>query len=474
MLRKTVILITLVLLLMQAVSASFDVKISDADSIYANETATYRVVVNNTGSSAETIKLNFKPDRRWSYETTPLTYLSPFTISPGEIVIFDLLIFPNSPLFSSGTYAITFPFVSQTTGNIEEIDVILHVRNPDALSDYVPALSFVLDALEDIDPRNTAKVKLEIRNRNPLNITEMVVDLSSTLYKNTQIVPIEPLGSTNVVFEIHYNQQQEPMNDLLIITVAVGDRVFAPIRKEVRIIAYKDVVEYNKATKSFFFKTETITEYTNKGNVNTTEEIKIPTNSFKQWFTTTEPAGEVMVIDGLLYYVTHLTIPIGETVALRYTLSYRPLVLLLLLLLISIGAYYYFRSPVMIMKETVTQYVDKDGRMKIKVLIHLKNRSMKLVENIDVRDTIPAVAEIEKHFEIGTVKPTKILKHAKAGTMLIWNIHHLEAYEERIITYRVQSTYAIVGNFTLPSTCVKFKGNKNICAVRSNKPRMRT
>ena len=58
------------------------------------------------------------------------------------------------------------------------------------------------------------------------------------------------------------------------------------------------------------------------------------------------------------------------------------------------------------------------------------------------------------------MKPEQILKHDKAGTILQWHIPHLEAYEERIITYKVSSMYQIVGNFQLPSAVVQFKGRK--------------
>jgi hypothetical protein len=75
-------------------------------------------------------------------------------------------------------------------------------------------------------------------------------------------------------------------------------------------------------------------------------------------------------------------------------------------------------------------------------------------------DKIPAIAEIDKHFEVGTVKPENVMKHEKAGTILQWHISHFEAYEERIITYKVHSMYQIVGDYTLPSALLKFKNKK--------------
>jgi hypothetical protein len=469
--KRTTILLLLTLFLMPTLSA-FEVTVDEADSIYATEVARYHVTLLNTARADDTIEIDFDLDQKWSYETDPLTYLSLFTVPGKEQVEFDILVDPTSSFLSSGKYAVPLSFISHLDGDVIEVEVIMHIKNPDALTDYVPALSFVLDAQENIDPRNPAKVKLEIRNRNPLNITEMVVELTSDLYEDTKIVPIEPLGSTTVVFEVNYDRQQEPVDDLMELAVTVGDTQFSPIRKEISILGYEDVVAYQEPSFGWFFREKTVTEYTNHGNVEALEEIKTQVSMFSRWFTSTSPAGNVVDDNGLLYYVTTISIPINETVVVTQTVSYFRLLLLLLLVAAIVGLYYKFRSPILVEKETVTLHVDDEGRTKIKVLIHLKNRSMKLVDDVEIKDRIPAVAEIEKHFEMGTVKPTKILKHQKVGTMLVWNIHHLEAYEERIITYKVKSMYAIVGGLKLPSTHVKFKNGDGFRKVDSNKAKV--
>jgi len=469
---KFLVLFTLLLTIIALSVSAFEVKMSDADGIYANESATYRVVLTNDGYVDETININFELDQRWSFETSPQIYLSQFVVQNGESVVFDIVITPTSSYISSGKYAITIPFISDR-GEIVEEDVILQIKNPNALTDYLPSLNFLLDAQEGVDPRQTSKVKLEIRNRNPLDIPEMEIALTSSLYNETKTVPIEPLGSTTVVFEINYDTQQKPTDDTIVLTVTVGDKIFSPIKKDIEIIAYSDIVEYKKPAKSFFFKTTTTTEYTNKGNAEVTKQISYPTSTFAQFFTSTEPDGKIVDDDGLLYYVTSVYLPVDEPTEVVYVVNYRPIVVFILLIIIGVGAYFVFRSPVIVSKETVVLHVDKEGCMKIKVLVHIKNRSMKLIDDVEIIDKIPAVAEIEKQFEIGTMKPEKVLKHEKAGTMLVWKIHHLEAYEERIITYKVKSTYSIVGDFKLPSVTVKFRNKKNdILRVSSNKAKV--
>lgn len=463
------VILQIVLFLAIALSVSgFDVSVVSSDvAIYPNETAIYSFTVTNTKGADEKIELVLGVDPKWSFETNPQSYLSSFTVPADEAVSFDLLVTLTSSYLSSGKYALAIPMKSDTEE--KSVDILLQIKNPNALSGYLPSLNFLLDAQEKVDPRQTSRVKLEIRNRNVLNISTMEIILTSGLYNETKITNVDPLGTTIVVFEMKYDPQQQPTEDLLELTVVVGDTVFTPIRKEIEIISYEDIEETQYPTKSFFFKTTETTEYVNKGNAPVTKELKYPVTMWTQFFTSTEPVGEIVEEEGLLYYKTSVSFPVNEAVVVTYSISYRTLIWLLLLMLLSIGCYYYFRSPVVMKKEIVTLHVDKDGRTKIKVLLHLKNRTLHLVDDVEVTDKIPAVAEIEKHFELGTMKPEKILKHEKQGTVLFWKIPHLEAYEERIITYKVLSMYQIIGDFVLPATIVRFKNKKQqLVTVRSN------
>lgn len=428
-------------------------------SIYPNETAVYQFVVSTEGRSTEKAELLLTLDTKWSFETNPLSYLSGFTVSGLEETTFDLIITPSSPYISSGKYAIQIPIRSET-GEEEVADLILHIKNPDALTGYLPSLNFLLDAQEQVDPRQTQKVKLEIENKNPLGVGELTVQLTSDLYNETKTTTVGPLGTATVLFEINYDAQQPPTEDLLTIGVYMGEKAFTPIRKEIEIISFAEIVEIQYPTKSFLFKTTQTTEYTNKGNSDVVKELTFATSSFEQYFTGGEPDGEVVEKQGLLYYQVNVTLPVDIPVLVTYTVNYRPILYALILLAGAVWLYYLLRSPIVIKKEVITLHTNKDGQTKLKILLHIKNRSMKLIDDVEVMDKIPAVAEIEKHFELGTMKPEKILKHEKAGTVLQWHIPHVEAYEERIITYKVNSMYQIVGDYMLPAAVVRFKGKK--------------
>ena len=452
---RSVVVCFVFLLLLTSVYG-FDIQTSETASIYANETAEYTFTVTSDKHADYEILLGLDP--KWSFETEPMSYLSGFTAEEDESISFTLRIIPISPLITSGKYILSVPI--RTADEEEVADIILNIKNPHALTGYLPSLNFMLDAQERVDPRQTERIKLEILNRNPLDIPEMQVILTSALYNETKTTSIEPLESTTVVFDVIYDTHQKPVNDTLVITVVVGDKIFTPIRKQIEIIPYADIVELQYPEKSFFFKSTQTTEYTNNGNADIVKEIKYPVTCFRRYFVSGNYEGEIVEEQGLLYYTMNVLLPTQVPVTVECYVSYRSLIYLLLLIVLGVGAYYYFRNPLMIKKEVVTLHVSKEGHTKLKVLLHVKNRSMGIVDDVEIIDKIPAIAEIDKHFEVGTVKPEKVMKHEKAGTILQWHISHFEAYEERIITYKVHSMYQIVGDYTLPSALLKFKNKK--------------
>ncbi len=463
--RRVVVLFVFFIFL-SAVQA-FEIDTTEVASIYANETATYTVLVKNTDNTPLNLDIVLGLDSKWSFETTPLSYLSGFTVQAFENITFDLHVIPISSITPSGKYLLNVPIRSESEEQVA--DLIIYIKNPHALTDYLPSLNFVLDAQEQIDPRQTQRVKLDILNRNPLKISDMQVVLTSALYNETKNTRIDPLGFTTVEFDISYDPKQQPGDDTLVLTVIVGDKTFTPLKKAVEIIAYSDIIEVQYPTKSFFFKTTQKTEYTNNVNSDLVKEITFPTTRFQQYFVSANFDGEIIEEQGLLYYKTQVLLPVDVPITVQYYVSYRSFVYLLLLLALGVGGYYYFRSPLTIKKEVVTLNIAKDGKTKLKVLIHVKNRGMRMVDDVEIFDKIPAVAEIDKHFEVGTVKPEKIMKHDKAGTILQWHISHFEVYEERIITYKVNSMYQIVGDFTLPSAHLKFRNKRQqLIKMRSN------
>ena len=159
-----------------------------------------------------------------------------------------------------------------------------------------------------------------------------------------------------------------------------------------------------------------------------------------------------------------------EEYKLIVTKNYRPAIYLTLTMIIIAMMYFIYRSPITLKKEGIVIGSPKEGISELKILVHIRNRSSELIDDLMLSDLVPALSTLVKEKQIGSLSPSKILKHQKKGTLIRWKIEVLEPFEERIITYRVKTKMAIVGGLNLPSAKVKFKSNKGTDRIlKSNK-----
>jgi hypothetical protein len=75
---------------------------------------------------------------------------------------------------------------------------------------------------------------------------------------------------------------------------------------------------------------------------------------------------------------------------------------------------------------------------------------------VNIIDKVPHIAEVLKDFEMGTLHPTKVLKHAKKGTLIKWEVKELDKFEERVLAYKIKSRLSVLGEFKLPVAVAKF------------------
>ena len=107
------------------------------------------------------------------------------------------------------------------------------------------------------------------------------------------------------------------------------------------------------------------------------------------------------------------------------------------------------------------------------MLIHIKNRTNKMFNDLIILDRIPKITEIGRGFEIGTVKPTKVMYHPAKGTIAKWEITSIDSFEERVIGYKLQTTMNIIGGLTLPLAILKYRAaNGHEKAASSNRIRV--
>jgi 3-deoxy-D-arabino-heptulosonate 7-phosphate (DAHP) synthase len=127
-----------------------------------------------------------------------------------------------------------------------------------------------------------------------------------------------------------------------------------------------------------------------------------------------------------------------------------------------------FRSPVTARKTAANISLKEGGVSELKIVLNVSNRSNNKLRNIEVIDRIPNIADLEKGLTIGTLHPTKILKHERKGTIIKWVIDNLDAGDERVISYKIKSHLSILGEFSLTPTIVKFNFKGKEIITHSN------
>ena len=120
-------------------------------------------------------------------------------------------------------------------------------------------------------------------------------------------------------------------------------------------------------------------------------------------------------------------------------------------------SYFLFRTQVVLKKSARILSTKEGGISELKVIIHARNRSSKKVRNVRIIDLIPSLAELVKHFDVGTLEPYKVVLHDAKGTIVKWKIDELEPGEERLIYYKVKNKLSVLSGISLPAVVAKFE-----------------
>ncbi len=426
------------------------------DEITVGETAVFKLIVTNDMEEEDFLRPLFGPDPSWSIITKPVFHMAGIRLAPGETKETLLYITPDESVDYGRKYTYNFRLESALDEAQGFLGADIFLRSPHGPGEYVPTVEIDADVDSGIDPRKPGTITISLRNFNPLNITELIIDIETTVDRaNDQRITTSLSGLKKKTIEASfgYDSVQPPAVDRITIRASVPARnaSFEQKVKEVQILAYNNIIT-NRTEIPGFLKRKVVLDFFNDGNVPDEITHSVRTSLFSQIFTSSEPAHKVATRDGYRYLVWAFDVGVQEAKTITYTINYRPLFVLVLVFLCVLLLYYALRSPIVIRKQAILM---KDDR--VKVMLHLKNRSSRPVEHVNIMDKIPQIVQVSKEFPVGTMQPTKLIRHEKRGTIAKWTVPSLEAYEERIITYFLESRLKVVGSIRLPGTMVKYK-----------------
>ena len=462
--NRLIILLTIALMASAVVYAvsPFDVYLKDvANNVFPDETAIFTLTLTNNLEIEDTYRF-YLEGLSWNLQTDPLSdYLSGVTIPAHNMHEVNLKLKPIGAL-DYGTYQLELKVDSQASKNSKSVFLIINLRNPHPpIKEYFAVVSKIVEIPAVIDPRDTVPIGINLENLNPKNITNLEVQLSSKLINEQATSSLAPLEKKKITFQVKLDPLTPPQQDVLVLTLLVDGRVLQPIIKEpFEIMEYSEIVKEIQPPEKGFLSAKQTLKFTNNGNVEKIYMHEQKVGFFEDLFTSSDPRAYKIKKDDATYLAWDLQLAPEQTQSVTVTTSYVPLFILVIIVILAIIAYYIFRSPITVTKEASILATKEGGISNLKVILHVKNRSNQVMDNVAIVDRVPNISEIEKEPELGSIKPTQILQSGREGTVVKWEIGSLEKLEERIITYRIKSKLTIIGGINLPSATVKFTDNR--------------
>ncbi len=466
--KKTLLLVFVALLCLSFVSAvdfTLDA-VPINNNINIDEKASFNFSITNNLNTEETFRiysLNY-PD--WDIQTDPISNPIMVTVSAGSARSIKLLVDPLH-IRDVGFYEVEINTKMKSTGQVMKIPVEVAIKSTGMMiGGYMPTVLVNLKMPKKIDPREEIPIQLVLDNQNILNLSDITIRIESKNINKEIKSSIDPKESKIIEIKEKIDSLTKPQKDALSVALLFKDRVISgPIVQPIDIIEYADAKTLNvikkflKTERNYLFKTN---------NADYEELIKIETSFLKNFVTSTKPKSNIIKEDNKRYFSWSPNLNSNNEMGIRITENYRPLIFIIFLIIIAIFAYYGYRGPLVLRKIASSIKRKEGGLSELKLVLNVKNRSKDPLKDIEVIDTIPNIANLEKELFIGTLQPYQVLRHEKKGTILKWRIDDLGVGEERVITYRIKSSLPILGSFSLEATVAKYNYRKKDRIVHSN------
>lgn len=464
-----ILLSAFLLLINSANAASFGVKVTAVkDLIVVDEVAEFDVEVQNGLGAEQEFLIKKAGYPFWDMYTKPLQ--NPITLKVPALSTASLRLFVD-PLYITNvdTYTLDVGVVLQSTGEEVKAPVTIGIKSIEPLiQGYVPTVLTSASLLpEEIDPRDEFKVTIFLNNQNVLDYPNLTIKLDSSLFKDEMHYPLGPKEDKIIEVTKKLDAMTPPQKENLVITVFRGERlIISPIVKKFEVKPYL-IQEDIPKEQSFLRIRKGIKVVSN--DINYKGAIKIETTPFKNLLLTASPRAKTIKENGKQYLIWDIELDKNRAMKVYTTENYRPIVVIIALAIAAVVLYFIFRSPIVVRKGVANVGMNEGGISEVKVFIRVKNRSGKPIRDIEVVDNVPHIAHVEKELSVGSMQPHAILQHPKRGIIIKWNVESIEPGDERVLSYKMKSRLAILGEFNLPAANARCKANDKVVISNSNR-----
>ncbi len=461
--KLLVILVLLCIAIGNANAAGFNVNVIPNNAeilVGTNQYASYDLQITNNYGFEDRFEIEVR-DYSWSIWSDPwVDYVGGGPdIKPGETYTVHLF---AKPLEQKLVGRHTLPLFVKSLGGKEEFTKQIYidvVSVKPTLNDFALALVVSVSIPEYIDPREEAVMDVSVENLYPGNISGINLNIESELIKTQTKFNMKPLGKTSLSFPLKFSPYQTPLIDTITLTFSHDGKEIKSLKTHYTIEPYSDVRKTQDELKNGFLKSERTITFYNNGNKDETKKFYTKTNFIQKLFTSTKPAYFQMKNQTGSYLGWELKLQPMVSAQISIAQNYSFIFWIVLLAVIMWLVYMFLRTPLMLDKGAKVIEVKEGAISQIKVLLTLKNRTSKQIINIRLADRVPDIGAISQEFDMGTLRPEKVVRDERGGTVLKWIIPSIEPYEERLITYKIKARLQVVGTFALPSALAKFKTN---------------
>lgn len=355
-----------------------------------------------------------------------------FDLQPGVNTIESKFYVSQDISQHPGTYSLQYEVRGTLSGTTTDSVQLKVIDLKDAIS---------LSALPiNVGDKNAVIQILNIQNETLENVSLHFV---SPFFDENQSFSLNPFGSENVSISINQNS---------IKNLSAGEIPFsASITLENANANIQGVINYLPQENSQLIKSShgiiiVSTNYTrtNTGNIPVSAEINVTKNILSRLFTVNSANPDQTTRSALFdTYSWQKNLQPGQSFSIVSTTNYTfPFILILVIIIVALIVRLYTKRSLVIDKR-VSHVKTKGGEFALKVSLHVK--ANKYIENIQIIDRLPAVAQLYEKFG---VTPDRIDPSTKR---LFWNLDRLNKGEERVYSYIIYSRIRVVGRFELPS-----------------------
>ncbi len=469
-LGKFCILAGVVMLLLNAAYAiSFSAKSTPIkDKIVVDEVAEFNITIENGLQTEEEFTIKKAGYPFWDMFTKPLQ--NPITLKvPAKSSASQALFVDPLYITSVDTYTLVVGIVHDRTGEELGVPITIGIKSIEPLiGGYIPTvLASVSINPERIDPRQQVTIRIVLSNQNLINYTNLTIKVDSSLIKDELHVPLGPNEERTIELSRKFDDLTPPQEDRLVVSVLKDARtIVTPIVKDFGVVQYVTRDEIPKET-SFLKIRKGYKVVSNNPDYSGT--IKVETTPLKNFILTTYPKAETKKEGDKHYLVWEYKVGEERSITVYTTENYRPIVVIIALAIVAVILYFLFRSPIVVRKGIANITMNEGAISEVKIVVRVKNRSSKQISNIEVVDNVSHIAHVEKEISVGSMQPHAIMQHPKKGIMIKWAIETLEPGDERVLSYKMKSRLAILGEFNLPSASARCQVGDRVVISNSNR-----